>query len=288
MPKSRIKTGLKKVRSALRRISPWKPHQVVICGLPRSGTSLLYNMMSQSLPGFHYDEFEVRCVKYVKDRRNTLSKRPLDVFEIADLVQQVQDEKRITVIMLHRDIRDVITSRHPRVPEDYFIGYDYSYRTDLPTGPAPTRPGVKGFCEAMKQVESMPNIEVHIIRYEDIVEYPDAVGEQVAVWLGVCLRQPFSSFHLTPEQLPYRYDGIVGNAASFIREHRSPEKSRIGKWKLPEHHDRIVESFTMNPQLNDILIEWGYENNTCWLESFQRNSIIASYGLISLVLTLIL
>ncbi|MEO1959767.1 MAG: hypothetical protein ABGW82_02115, partial [Paracoccus sp. (in: a-proteobacteria)] len=55
---------------------------IVIAGYPRSGTTMFYNMMRHSLPGFKYPPREVPAAGYVSVPGNYVTKRPLDIFDV--------------------------------------------------------------------------------------------------------------------------------------------------------------------------------------------------------------
>jgi hypothetical protein len=63
--------------------------QIVICGFPRSGTSLLYNMLAGGLPHFAHDEFEASALQSVWRFEDHLSKLPLDILRLPELARHL-------------------------------------------------------------------------------------------------------------------------------------------------------------------------------------------------------
>ncbi len=246
--------------------------QIVICGFPRSGTSLLYNMLAAALPGFHHDDFENSCLDYVREWRDTLSKRPLDVFKIEDLARRNKLAKRIIVLATIRDPRDVMTSRHPRVPDDYFIGWDACYRVDGPDGPELAHPGIRAIAEQIEVLGTLPDIDLIRVRYEDLVADPDAEQARLSEALELELTGRFSAFH-EADRLAYRYDGErAALDPTLVREDKPVDRSRAGKWRADEHDARIEQQFGQHPELFTLLTAYGYERDAAWIESYRRKS----------------
>ncbi|MCP3915442.1 MAG: sulfotransferase domain-containing protein [bacterium] len=238
--------------------------QIVICGFPRSGTSLLYNMLAATLPSFAHDDFEHSCLGYVREWRDTLSKRPLDVFKIEDLVRRNRLGKRLVVIVTIRDPRDVLTSRHPRVPDDYFIGWSACYRVDGPQGPELAHPGIGAIAKQIEALGNTPGIDLLRVRYEDLVADPGQVQARLERDAGLRFVGSFADFHRA-DRLAYRYDGErAALEPALVREDKPVDRSRAGKWRAPEHAPRIRDEFTRHPELFSLLARYGYEQDEGW------------------------
>ena len=244
---------------------------IVICGYPRSGTSLLYNMMTATLEGFAFDEFENVCLEYAERAGNFISKRPLDVFNVPHLVRQNVRDKEITVLVSIRDFRDILTSRHPRVPDRYFIGYDACIQVDSENGFAPeaVNPGIGAIARAIEKLHHLPNVRVIPVRYEDLVADADAVQKSLRDTLDLRFSGPFSAFHRKGDSLAYRYDRAEWTVdPALVRENKPVDSSRAGKWRAEEHRSRIIEEFETYPELFTLLDHYDYEPDDTWFESY--------------------
>lgn len=240
--------------------------QITICGYPRSGTSLLYNMLASCLPGFHHDDFEHSCLEYVAQWRDTLSKRPLDVFKIEKLVRKNKLGKRQLVIVTIRDPRDIVTSRHPRVPDDYFIGWERCYRVDGARGPERVHPGIAAIATEIERLEHLPGVEVVRVRYEDLVADPEGAQTELATRTGLAFDGRFSDFHAA-DRLAYRYEGRhAPRDPELVREDRPVDASRAGRWRAAEHRKRIREEFAAHPGLLALVRRYAYETDDGWLQ----------------------
>lgn len=249
---------------------PLKKH-IVICGYPRSGTSLLYNMLTSALPNFQFDSFENSCLGYVDSYMDCISKRPLDIFDIHKLIALNIIQKKLYILVLIRDPRDILTSRHPRVPQDYFIGYNHSYRVDGPDGydPELVYPGFKDVYDAIEALKMKAEIEVVFVRYEDLVRFPDRTQGELSSGLNTLLEGSFSSFHRDKDKLAYRYEGKTAALdQALVLEDKPVDESRAGKWRRAEHRERIQEQFEAFPELLEIVREYGYETDDSWFDSF--------------------
>lgn len=249
--------------------------QIVICGYPRAGTSLLYNMMSASLTDFSFGKNETLAAEKVRGYENFVSKRPMDVFHVEYLPRRKSLNKDLFVIVLIRDLRDVITSIHPRVPQDYFIGYDASYRVggEPPRSSNLTHPGVRAYYEKIDQIDHASGLSVIRIAYEDLVMHPDVVQDRLSSALGVTFSGRFSEFHQRQDLHAYRYAGKQrAMDCSLVRENDEVDTSRIGKWRNPEHRERIRAQFRAHPELFQMLRTYGYEADDRWFDGLVKDA----------------
>ncbi len=247
--------------------------QIVICGYPRAGTSLLYNMMSASLVDFSFGKNETLAAEKARGYENCVSKRPMDVFYVEDLPRRKSLNKDLFVIVLIRDLRDVITSIHPRVPQEYFIGCEASYRVggDPPHSSKLSHPGVRAYYDKIEQLENTPGLFVIRIVYEDLVVHPNAVQNRLATALGVTFSGRFSDFHQRRDLHAYRYEGKQrAMDCSLVRENDEVDTSRIGRWRNPEHRERIRAQFLAHPELFQMLCTYGYEADDQWFDELAK------------------
>ena len=178
--------------------------QIVICGFPRSGTSLLYNMLAVALPGLRARRFEASALGSIWRFEDRLSKLPLDVFRLAELAASTTcTHKQLHVLVPLRDPRDLVTSVHPNVPDDYFIGWEASYRVGLGEagGPSLAMPGIRAD-PGRSRSRAGPGFDLIRVRYEDLVQDPDCVEERLASRRGVGFARALADFHLARERCP--------------------------------------------------------------------------------------
>lgn len=145
--------------------------KIVICGFPRSGSSLLYMLMVNSLKDFRYLDKEISCKRFAIDFKNTniITKRPLDTFKLKYYIKN-----KYKIIFLLRNPVYVICSRHPSVKDDFFINFNY--------------------CTFIRKTISQRkfiNLKIFIklylkyksnfleIRHEDLVNKPDKVQSKI-------------------------------------------------------------------------------------------------------------
>lgn len=271
------------MRAGLARVLGQPPQkQIVICGYSRGGTSLLYNMVSATLRGFRLDQNEVSALESIRRMENHASKEPVDVFVIPDLVRRNILGKELHVVVCIRDLRDIITSKHPNIPDRYAINYAdrWSPRGAYPNYTAVKVPlGIRAVHAAIESLKTLAGVRLNFVYYEELVENPDAVQARLAEALGVTFAGRFSEFHEHPEKHAYRYaDRIKALDPSLARENSSVDRSRHGKWRRPEHARRIYDEFSQHPQLFDVLRQYGYESNDAWFAPYraQFESTVAS------------
>ena len=249
--------------------------QIVICGCPRSGTSLLYNMFSASLDGFKFGEFEISSLDNIWKREDHVSKRPLDILIVDRLLRKNIHGKRIFVIVTVRDLRDVITSVHPVTSAGYYIDYESSLspkrRPDDEFGRRQV--GVRQIYDAIERAKSIPSGNLIFVRYEEFVEDPDRVQDELSARMGIRFSRRFSRFHEVPGKHAYTYTGRLKPVLpNEVRESSAPDPSRIGKWRADRHRKRIRDQFTAHPQLFRILREDGYESDDSWFDPYRSDT----------------
>lgn len=261
--------------SVLNKISNFlgrKSSHIVICGYPRSGTSLLYNMVSTFIAGFRCEEFEIEAARRLHRSGNFVTKFPLDVLSIDEIARNNKFKKSIYIIIVTRDIRDVITSRHPYLPDEYFIGYKNSWwpqDSEFKTWKY-NAPGIEAIYKAMKTLPNDINLHITRIKYEDLVQDPRRIQEHIEQFIGIKFTGPFKDFHKWKDKHAYKYAGrYQAKDESLVRENKEIDASRVAKWKKRENFRILYDQFTFYPELFSILIEEGYENNKAWFDEIR-------------------
>lgn len=235
---------------------------IIVCGYPRSGTTMFYNMMCSSVRGYTAFDKEVAAAKVIGlEKSNVMSKSPLDLFKLDHILRANNLGKQILLLILIRDIRSIITSYNIAVPDDYFVAYDLSYSPDHMGNTPYNAPGIIPTADAIKKAVKHPGFQSIIVRYEDLLSNPRAQQEKIRDATGIAFTGRFEDFHKrpTPEGLTRQLNG-----------RRPLDMSRLDAWKADEHSQRIRSQFTRCPALFDLLIEHGYEKNRDWFDRYRR------------------
>ncbi len=130
----------------------------------------------------------------------------------------------------------------------YFIGYDSVSR---PHTKADNR-GIKHYHEAINYVKNKYN--VYEVRYEELITNPEKFQKEMGIELGLEYKGNFIDF--------YKRENINDATNLMLNGLRPIDLTRLSAWK--KHKNRIVEQFTKFPELFDILIEQGYEEDKRW------------------------
>ncbi len=247
---------------------------LVVCGLPRSGTSLLYNMISSSLSGYRFEQFEQYFVFRLHRLGNWATKAPLDILHINQIDTLNINRKKLIILIMVRDIRDVISSRHPILPDEYFIGYDYSWwpQNNKFTKWQYDAPGVVAIHWAIQDAIKQRS-DVMLIRYEDLVSSPDTMQNEIAKKFGLLFQTKFSEYHKNPQKHAYRYEGkYTPKDPSLVMEGQKSSTERVARWKQSQEQiQRVKQQFYECKELFDILEAYGYETSRDWhIELFPR------------------
>jgi len=248
-----------------------KTRQLIICGYPRSGTSLLYNMMSTTLTTrFQFTDFEKYFMFLMHKIRSIASKAPLDIMHIQWLDKMNINNKQIILIVVIRDVRDILISKHPNLPKEYFIGFDHSFwpSDEFDGHWKYVAPGIVDIHE--KILLSMANPDTLIVKYEDLVTHPNDIQKKLAATFDLKFDLNFTDYHTKPSKLAYTYTGKhAAKDQSLVLEGQKISKKTC-KWDDKKNYKRIYDQFTQCPKLFDILIEYGYEEDTSWFDKINQ------------------
>ncbi len=242
---------------------------LLIAGQGRSGSTLFFNMLRHTLQGFSLPHNEIRAGHVIDLPDSYCTKRPFDIFDIPNIVRSAASAgKMLDLVITLRDPRDILTSRHRRVPDDYFYAADHSYFIAAKAA-TPTMPGFLQVHKAIMDVTRSGLFPrgIFFLKYEDLVENPDAIQSALAQGFGLEFQgsvRDFDKQHI-PEELDAAMNGV-----------RALETTRRAKWRAPEHRARIIDQFTRFPVLHDILISLGYEADQTWFDALLDGEAMAS------------
>ena len=218
---------------------------IVICGYPRSGSTLLYNMLRATVLSYLFFDREVPALKAL-GASPRITKNPNDVFEAVEIARRAGARFIVTL----RDPRAVLVSRHAHGGGGYKINWDFGLKTAHRRGVVGTNQGLIERHLALAQVPDPVRV-----KYEDLVSDPGGTQERLQGAFGFRYAGRFADFHKAdiPPLLGHQLNGV-----------RPPETSRIASWR--RHPERIRAQFTACTKLFDLLIEHGYEEDRKWFD----------------------
>ncbi|MEY2726401.1 MAG: hypothetical protein RLZZ458_2268 [Planctomycetota bacterium] len=246
-PKSLLRPVLRAVTSM--QDGGWLPavplrQHVVVCGFPRSGTTLFQLMLEGCVAGISGRGRERRALELAECGRRShailLTKRPKDLFLIPEIrAFYAAWGVRVQFIVLHRDPRAILTSKHFSRPQEYYLSTEewrhYYSHWDWCRGAA----------------------DVLSICYEDLILQTEAVQQRVLEFTGWEARWKFRDF---VRHVPQGFDGRALNAL------RELDDSRLQAWRADEHRLRLMEVLRELPELPRVLVELGYEADEQWVD----------------------
>jgi Sulfotransferase domain len=236
---------------------------VFVCGYSRSGTTMFYNMLRTTVTNFRFLEHESPARTVIAASPDAyVTKRPLDIFDVDKILAANALRKKVSCIILIRDLRSIVTSRHQSVPNDYFIGFDHQYF--IKDGQATyTNPGILQIHRAIARTWQRRDLAKVILRYEDILKDMENIQRQLGAALGFEYQGSFADFHT--HETPYRLERA-------LNARRAPDAENIEAWRAPKHRPRIRDQFTRCPQLFDLLKRYGYETDDRWFDDYRDAS----------------
>lgn len=223
--------------------------KIVQCGMPRSGSTLLYLMLRSTVTNFKFYDKEMQALK-INDVGDTISKRPMDIFSYQKILDKFSDVKFIINI---RDPRSVLTSLHANSEGQYKVNWNYSLRT-----------GHNGICGKTNGLEDYWNVIYKIpnatfVYYENLVDNPGKEQEKLQKEIPqLQFNGNFSDFYKQepPPLLSHTLNGL-----------RPPDLTTKYKWK--NHPERIQEQITKHPEILDMLIDLDYESDKEWFNEYK-------------------
>ena len=227
-------------------LTPLEAH-VVVCGYPRSGTTLLQAMLETSAAdalAFGRERGGLGVAKYTWPGRHRflLSKKPNDIFWVDEIRDYYRGQKtKVRFVLSLRDPRAVMTSVHVDKP-GYCVPSD-KWRSVY---------------EHVEYQRKHP--DVMLVEYRDLVEKPSDVQAQLSAFTGCEIRQKFDDFHAV---VPKGFDTRALNGV------RPLDRSSLEKWRAPKHRERIQQILQELPELPQRLIELGYETDTAWTREYR-------------------
>ena len=226
---------------------PLRQH-LVICGFPRSGTTLCQLMIESCIDGIRTFGRERRGLEMAQYGRRThsrvVTKRPKDIFLIPELRDfYASHTADVRFILMSRDPRASLTSVHFSNPSDSFVSVDQ------------WRHIYRHWKWSVSAADVLP------VRYEDLVARPDVVECQVAELTGWTVSRPFCDFH---ESVPAGFDGRALNGL------RALDKTNLNRWQDESHRERIRVLLQKMPELPEVLIDLGYETGDAWTHKYRQ------------------
>jgi len=162
---------------------------VVVSGLPRSGTSMMMQMLDRGGVDILQDElreadisnpkgyYEYEPVKALYKDNSWLGKaRNMGIKVVAPLLRYLDGQYRYKVIFMNRDIHEVIQSQQKMLGKNSEVFPVHLYNQ---------------FQHLLKSVTSWqkiePGVEILYIHHKDVIENPEKVAEQVSKFIGKSL-----------------------------------------------------------------------------------------------------
>lgn len=215
---------------------------ILICGYPRAGTTMLLAMLEYALPQarrFGKETRGWRAATYCwRNHEVVISKIPKDLLVLDRLQQFYQDRRaNLKTILVIRDPRDVLTSRHQSYQRQYFLDlHEWRKRHEY-------------------YLLHRNDRDTLVVKYEDIITKLNSTQSRIEKFTREKMTRPLGDFY-TETRLDFDQRPLNG--------WRPVDARGIGRWKRPEHRERIRHILAELPDLPRILIDTGYESSDAW------------------------
>jgi hypothetical protein len=210
-------------------------HPIIIGGPPRSGTTLLLSLLGShphihaidyETTAFHpriqpeklfaalFFENEIRRPRFISPLKSRFAeKTPGNIRHAKSVIEFFSG--KVKIINIFRDARDVVTSRHPLDPTQYWV---------------PIERWVEDVKSGLDAQQHYPN--VLSIRYEDLVAETETVIRKACAFI----QEDFD-----PRMMEYHKHTNVQTNLAWSGKARPIHAESLRKWENPEHASRINE-----------------------------------------------
>ena len=220
---------------------------VIVCGMPRSGSTLLKLMLQTGYPDSKHFGRERSGLRVARDEwpgphSLLVSKRTNDVFSVDEIRELYRGRARAPVfIVTTRDPRAMLTSKHVR-RADYYVSVERW----------------RALWAHIKYVRSAP--DVLTVDYRELVQAPREVQRRLSAAIG---EEPAAPFDSVGEKVPKGFETAALNGIRPI------DTASLDKWRDPQHHERIRAVLREIPDLPSVLVDEGYEPDDSWLAGYR-------------------
>jgi hypothetical protein len=228
---------------------------VVMCGFPRSGSTLLQLVAEACYSQARAYREEKSALNAAKELVRThalmITKRPSDLFHVDEVREFYRPLRtRVRFVLTMRDPRATLTSR-----------YSGEALANVTRGPDGFVMSVSNWKEWFAHFRyAAQGDDTMVVEYADLVTDPLAVQQRYAGFIGWQPQVPFDQFI---ESVP---EGFETKALNGLR---SFDTSNLARWKQDKYRDRIKQILDELPELPDLLIELGYETGSEWTRAYR-------------------
>ena len=229
-------------------------NKILCTGAPRSGTSMLNLLMSyfkdakvfmNGTPPRLWDECDIFTTQQRPDGKiwNDYIQQPKSVVDFAD--------DGVKVVYIYRDGRDCLISKRAGHP-DYWYGPDLNQVE-------------KWFrsIEEILPVMADTHENIHIVKYEDLVSNHEEEIPKIEEFVGMKISDDYVNFYKDfANKHNMSTEGAIGTDHSGLR----PLSPNSGNWKKDKHKKRMMDIVSNYNDLEDLLIELGYEEDKKWID----------------------
>jgi len=210
-------------------------HIHIVSSSPRSGTTLLFELMRSSFEIDCYPTHEARIGKKPpNDCQVLLTKSPKDTVVMDSILRYVPS---IYVLFVLRDPRDSAVSKHKSKPTHYYGSLRYWFN----------------YMPYYARFKDHPRVLT--VKYEDLVARPDAIQAKI--------HEPLSFLEKNHRFSQYtRHAEPSADAQKALGGVRKINTSSIGNWR--NHKYKLKKDIEKFGSIGDDLIRFGYEDSKEW------------------------
>ncbi len=230
--------------------------RIHITGCSRSGTTMLHFafiafaktiLYDKEISPWTYPELRETVKFFLNNLFNTshlylISKRnaPWWQKERLDKLLAYSDITNTQIILIVRDPRDVLTSKHPLDKKRYYVDPEL-WMNSIIAG---------NYLE-----QYLPGNHFLKIRYEDVINEPEYIAEQFKKRYNLSLRAGVRSMALLKDNME-TLNIHNSHMVAYMHNMRNLDSNSIGKWQKSKQDIRYIESLMKQKELGAMIIDF--------------------------------
>lgn len=218
--------------------------RIAICGHSRSGSTLFYCMLRNTVKGYRFFDTEVSALHAPPG--DVITKRPMDCLRWRGILNKWPETQFVIMI---RDPRAMLASRHYRF-DRYTVSWDH-YLAGHEETVKYRAGGLINIANYIRDMLHEITPTPFVVKYEDLVRDPQGVQDALGERFGFEYTGLFEDFHESERSNWPALGGL-----------RPIDPATIDKWRGDP--ERIRWQFEECPALFDLVEEYGYERDRGW------------------------
>ncbi|PKD43273.1 putative nucleotide-diphospho-sugar transferase [Rhodohalobacter barkolensis] len=238
--------NLQVLRKTLRK--GHKSDHIIICGPDLRGSSILHDVIRNCTSSINFSSKKNISALDTQSlfKKSILTYEPTDLFSVNEIDDLLSKFRNLKFIVIIRDPRSLLTEVHPDIPWQYFQSWDYGFYIE--PNQSFTRPGVGKAFNEIERLKEAGKFQFKIIRYEDFLEKPDDIQDEISEFADIEFSKSFSDCLTNTDKFDNTNFGFIQKKTDQISK----------AWKSTEHAERLNRLSKLFPDILEYIKKHNY------------------------------